>query len=900
LMQRQRMATHKAMAQGTWLEGAPPAAGCHVEQVVDPYGGAVVVGQVRHPGHKFGLALPDRPTDTWFRELAYSYLQALYAIVPRLMGPKVLAALDPSAASKTSGFGWLNTTWAVPALSGRQSANGSFWVYREDAGSAADSSLVLLAGRQIKGASLGANVGLRVVLQVHSGQAVICGVTLSSVQEQQALKQLPGKFKNPGAVLGQVKNALRQHFNLPADQWVYIKNLTRDERDPVAEEVRVQGHVYELKQATPKHTRGVIREFGVVMDNQPQVKRELYDRLQIARAGVVGDVFEQDAAAGGPAASLRERRSSRSEAQLQALLSSLQLNTKGGLAVKGTAANWFEVVGSRSAQGPQTVRKLKGSAVVTVAPPQPAPGAKGAAKPAPTPAFLFSDENAATQAFLRGWDLFARLQCFGFDPAAHFRFVKLPLLLRARAPFGGAPEGDRPAAEVRPVYGVGFEDARTNLDSLRPQLLVKFGSADPMQRRKVALPGEPDRVRAQYLGVAADPRWAWHEFGHVLAFASTGELEFEFAHSAGDALAAITSDPLSQLAADAGAGSLRYATFPWIAVDNRRHDRPGLVGYCWCGQRNRLRLDFSQDQGRQRHGYYEEQILSTSLFRLYRCLGGDTGNAGTATASGFSGDALTRLEAADYTTYLIMRAISLLGPAGVATARTPDQFVGALIDADLGTAAWHVQAPWPFAPYGTKPREMKRTGGRVHKVIRWAFEQQGLYATDDPKATADSLGLPPQVDVFLADNRLPGKAPPDGGYHPVALRAEITPAAPQPQLWLAHARTLVSQATGWVLTLQNRGAQATGAVVQVWTRSGATVGWTRCGKQQKVAQIQAGGSYALTLAQPIPGNAAQIFINLHAAADPSNLPLRSAPPKAMGDLMELVAHDNNLALIVRP
>ncbi len=123
------------------------------------------------------------------------------------------------------------------------------------------------------------------------------------------------------------------------------------------------------------------------------------------------------------------------------------------------------------------------------------------------------------------------------------------------------------------------------------------------------------------LCVACDPRWNWHEFGHVLLAAATGELEFRFAHSAGDALGAILSDPKSKLASEAG---WRGLSFPWIFLP-RRHDRAVEDGWGWSGS---LYLGETSRDGShvaEAHGYRSEQILSSSLFRLYRAMGGDAG-----------------------------------------------------------------------------------------------------------------------------------------------------------------------------------------------------------------------------------------------------------------------------------
>ena len=61
--------------------------------------------------------------------------------------------------------------------------------------------------------------------------------------------------------------------------------------------------------------------------------------------------------------------------------------------------------------------------------------------------------------------------------------------------------------------------------------------------------------------------------------------------------------------------------------------------------------------------------------------------------------------------------------------------------------------------------QVQRHGGCVHKVILWAFEQQGLNATTVSSETVEGPGLPPNVDIYIADRRSAGK----GGYWPVPL-----------------------------------------------------------------------------------------------------------------------------------
>lgn len=64
-----------------------------------------------------------------------------------------------------------------------------------------------------------------------------------------------------------------------------------------------------------------------------------------------------------------------------------------------------------------------------------------------------------------------------------------------------------------------------------PVVQVHLSLADCARReRKHWTPGGP-RQPAIPMGIAADERWLWHEFGHILTLASTGELELRFAHS---------------------------------------------------------------------------------------------------------------------------------------------------------------------------------------------------------------------------------------------------------------------------------------------------------------------------------------------------------------------------------
>jgi zinc metalloprotease ZmpB len=211
----------------------------------------------------------------------------------------------------------------------------------------------------------------------------------------------------------------------------------------------------------------------------------------------------------------------------------------------------------------------------------------------------------------------------------------------------------------------------------------------------------------QNVGIADDVRVVIHEFGHALLWDHVSSPNFGFAHSAGDALGAILMDPQSN-APD------RFLTFPWPQVGgaplNRRHDRQVSAGWGWFGSMYNTQ-------------YNGEQVLSTTLFRLYRSVGGDSPHIGD------------RQWAARYVSYLIIKAIGLL----TTTTSDPRVFVDQLMHADRTTADFEGQP-----------------GGALHKVIRWAFEKQGLYqpnavpGTPNPVTTA---GNPPEVDVYIDDGR---------------------------------------------------------------------------------------------------------------------------------------------------
>ena len=205
------------------------------------------------------------------------------------------------------------------------------------------------------------------------------------------------------------------------------------------------------------------------------------------------------------------------------------------------------------------------------------------------------------------------------------------------------------------------------------------------------------------VGRACDPWVHYHELGgHGILYEHVDFANFGFSHSAGDSLAAIANDPDS-IAPD------RFLYTPWRPI--RRFDRRVTDGWAWGGQNDNS-------------GYGSEQILSTSLFRVYRSIGGD------------STDINRKRFSSRMMLYLILRAVSTLTPA-----TNPDNALGfadALMAVDL--LNWTTEGV---------------IGGAYNKVIRWSFEKQGLYqppgAPLPPNVTSE--GAPPPVDVYIDDGR---------------------------------------------------------------------------------------------------------------------------------------------------
>lgn len=350
------------------------------------------------------------------------------------------------------------------------------------------------------------------------------------------------------------------------------------------------------------------------------------------------------------------------------------------------------------------------------------------------------------------------------------------------------------------------------------------------------------------IGIAADWRVVLHELGgHGILWDHVDSPNFGFAHSAGDSIAVILNDPGTN-APD------RFVSFPWVNI-GRRHDRPVAGGWGWGGA-NDL------------NGYFSEQILATSHFRLYRSIGGD------------SASMARKQFAATTAVYLILRAVGQLTPA-----TNPPNALGweqQLEIADSGV--------WTR----TSPAET-HAGGAYHKVIRWAFEKQGLFRPGPPPTVE---GLPPPVDVYIDDGR-------HGEYQFQPNHWNCT------DIWNrrtvgagggVHQEPIVGQTNYAYVRIKNRGTQAATNVVVKGFHCNPGAGlvfptdWTPMTTPQLAAPNLAAADAVGVVVGPFKWVPSQVghecmFFSVSAKGDAGNI-----DGAITGPIPEwrLVPHDNNL------
>ena len=843
------------------------------------------------------------------QQLQGSALEYLRAADERAQLGLPTAWLDSLEEAASPAFGWL------PIGIRGQDPIGSFWFEREIEDEANERTLVLLASELFKGEALGSEFGLRVVAHVRrpvgasADEVRFTGMSASLpfgpyVSESSRRDWEEGELatRHLGDFMALVADRVASPLRLQRRS-VFFRGFRLGRRADGTWQVELRGRGLDgvggrYKVSSPPY------EFlaeGTLSPQGPQVT--FLKRIPLTACAMTGSarVFPRDPASQVGPRQTRKRRPSRPDKarDAQAALDTYRVVRQVLQQLPASAAK-------RPLRVPGRLEILKSWYVLEDHPAEdpnnPANDVKRVRLPGGAGPAIRSNDFSALNAFRHLWQLFERFQDYGINPVSYFKNARLPIrgMYRSGIRPGPGKDGQTINASVQPDGWRPGDTGPTNSGN-KPTLRVHLALGDLSRRARKRWtrpppPQVPTPSQAEPLGIAADARWVWHELGHVLLMASVGELELRFAHSTGDALAAIVADPSSDLAADS---NWRGATFPWVFVP-RRHDRCVRNGWSWSGSLHRPLALVPDAQRVRRKGYWTEQILSSSLFRLYRCLGGDTIDPASNQP-----DQTARKSASDYAVYLIIKGIGLLGNVLYAPANRPEQLVAALIKADVGTTV--------FTPQG--PLGLRRIGGCAHKVIRWAFEAQGMYPAD-PAVISNARGRPPAVDIFIQDRRPSVETirhcsvdygP--GSYVPVSLDWSVWGGG-VPE-WFALDRAVENQGGQIFVTVGNRGHQtATGVTVSVWWRawpSGSAppewdaTQWTASGSQPPAQDIPRGqtrrfGGFALGAG----AGRLLVFAQATCADDRANTdPLTLLPCSLLPTpLPDLVADDNNLGLIV--
>jgi zinc metalloprotease ZmpB len=374
---------------------------------------------------------------------------------------------------------------------------------------------------------------------------------------------------------------------------------------------------------------------------------------------------------------------------------------------------------------------------------------------------------------------------------------------------------------------------------------------------------------AQPLGIACDQRVVLHELaGHGTLYNHVNGPNFGFAHSAGDSVGAVLNDPNSH-APD------RFMTFPWLnSVANRRQDRTAAAGWGWSGS-IALNPFGPLDIG----GYNNEQILCTTHFRIYRSIGGD------------STELAMREFAGRYVAYLILRTIGgLTQPTNPPNALTYASFLMAAELPDWTTAG--------------------QVGGCYWKVIRWAFEKQGLYQPVSMPKPNNNEGAPPPVDVYIDDGRHGEYMYGPANQYPYLQKFWETTDIwnrHEPDGHLQHQTPIVGRRNYAYVRVRNRGTlAAANVVVHGWhCRPSAGLVWPDDWKPMTTASrpipnLPAGGQSVVGPFEWHPQHPGHecMLMSATVSGDLANNDPASGRPTAIGPtpLWRLVPCDNNLGL----
>ncbi|WP_456685072.1 hypothetical protein [Bradyrhizobium sp. P5_C11_2] len=893
---------------------------------------------LRHPTAPF-LKTVDAIDDRHMQRLGNEYLKAVTRnskIDPRIHLPSVHTTISNASIKPRSGFfRWLPLGWP-PAKPDDDNAGDPFVSFRVErksrAGELVDQTVILVASEWIPdklkppGHFLGSGFGIRVVVHVRPKngkyETRITGMTAS----------LPfGPYSTPRVFNLVEKDEFAPIFN--PDRLFHVKTQMSKQLGLKNQSVSIRGariaaasdgtrdgtpRVQWQATSKPETEGGRTRAtpYSFVFSGTPTEAGALVSKVElVADAMTPGHawVFPLDPASQEAPTDLRKRRPTRTEKELEHYRDDEEITAHQADPLIYPEPPYPEPAGFI-----EDVRVVvcPGFVLADGPPPPPYPGdPKTVDLPDTSAPLVRSNDFAAISAYNNVRQFFERLDAYGMSAVSYFRIASLPLKVFYRSGVRPGPgkDGQTVNARVLPEGWLVDYVGPTKLSD-RPILQLHLALADLSTRARKPWDGKT-RSPAEPLGIAADARWIWHEIGHVLLMCSVGELEFRFAHSAGDALAAIVSDPQSQLAGDA---NWRGATFPWVFAP-RRHDRCVSHGWSWGGSLHYAMSQVPDSTPPRRKGYWTEQILSSSLFRLYRAIGGDTKAVGMQNQP----DQLARESASHYSVYLIMRGIQILPTSTTVLANEPDQLVSALIDADIGTSSWDVlwDVTFPPPPYSTKSFSFHRIGGCVHKVIRWAFEVQGLYAVAGTISNAP--GLPPPVDVYILDRRPLSEASPygdiaygPGSYNPVSLDWDPHQSGSDaPPLWQADQSAIVVSGSNISVKVGNRGGQqATNVEVTVWWHawpSGSPppkwkdMQWEPCTRSPGPGQTIDPGAppveFDFTFNNPPPSNTRYLVLAIATCGDDAanTDPTTSFPCSQLPtELIDLVPNDNNLGLIV--
>jgi hypothetical protein len=224
------------------------------------------------------------------------------------------------------------------------------------------------------------------------------------------------------------------------------------------------------------------------------------------------------------------------------------------------------------------------------------------------------------------------------------------------------------------------------------------------------------------------------------------------------------------------------------------------------------------------------------------------------------------------------------------------------------------------------------TGGAARKVVRWAFEAQGMFSPN-PNVNHNAPGLPPQVDIYIPDLRPLRETTENGwvehgpgGYVPVSLDWNDTASG---RRWQNDPAAL-GNGFAPAVTIRNRGHEpASGISLRWWVGvatgdpdapdwdTGARIVWLVSGTEQIAEGVAPGGSR--TVKPSIESESADtsshtgslvVMVEVSCPDDRANsapegllacaIAAGAMPPAVPMALADLVANDNNLGLWMRP